>query len=196
MIALDTMKDVSSKSKKRLIFTVYDITYIAMSIAIIAVCSWITIPASVPFTMQTFAVFAIVALFGMYRGTIAILLYLVLGALGAPIFSGFGSGFGYLLGNTGGYLIGFVFTAITTGLIIKYFGNKTLTMFLAMILGLIVCYVFGTTYFNFMYTKNSGDVGLLTALLWCVIPFIIPDILKIILAIFTYRRFSKYVKQR
>jgi biotin transport system substrate-specific component len=190
------MKDVSAKSKKRFIFTVYDITYIAMSIAIITLCSWITIPSSVPFTMQTFAVFVIVALFGIYRGTVAIILYLLLGALGAPIFSGFGSGFGYLLGNTGGYLIGFIFSAITTGVIIKYFGNKTLVMFVAMLVGLIICYSFGTAYFYFMYTKNSGSIGFITVLLWCVIPFIIPDFLKIILAIFTYKRFSKYVKQR
>jgi biotin transport system substrate-specific component len=190
------MKQVSQKSKNRALFTVYDITYIAMSITIIALCSWITIPASVPFTMQTFAIFAVVALFGVYRGTVAVLLYLLLGALGAPIFSGFGSGFGYLLGNTGGYLIGFFFSAITTGLIIKFFGNKTFVMFIAMVIGLIVCYVFGTAWFMYIYTKNSGTAGLITVLLWCVIPFIIPDFLKILLAIFTAKRFSKFVKQR
>lgn len=194
MIVLDTMKSVSNKTK-RTYFSTLDIAYIAMSVTLIAVCSWITIPLTVPFTMQTFAVFAIVGIFGLFRGTAAVILYLLLGALGAPIFSGFGSGFGFLIGSTGGYLIGFVFASIVTGIIIKCLGNKIPSMIFAMVVGLIVCYIFGTAYFMYVYTQNGRKAELITVLSWCVFPFIIPDLIKIILATWTAKRFSKYVKQ-
>ncbi len=194
MVLIDTMKNVSEKAVRTSKITAYDVVYTAMAVTLVSVCSWITIPMTVPFTMQTFGVFVSVALFGLYRGTAAVLIYLALGALGAPIFSGFNSGIGYLLGNTGGYLIGFLFAAIVSGLIIKLFGQKPYIMFLGMAAGLIVCYAFGTLYFIYVYTKNAGSVGLLTVLTWCVFPFIIPDILKIILAAFIAKRFSKYVK--
>ncbi|NLL56438.1 MAG: biotin transporter BioY [Clostridiales bacterium] len=188
------MENASPKGKKTTFFTVYDITYIAMSIALITLCSWITVPSTVPFTMQTFAIFAIVALFGVTRATAATLIYLLLGALGAPIFSGFNGGFGYLLGSTGGYLIGFVFASLVTGLMIKFLGNKTFIMFISMVSGLVVCYAIGTAYFMLIYTKNSGPVALTSVFLWCVAPFIVPDLLKILLALFTAKRFSKFVK--
>ena len=89
-----------------------DIAFIALSAALMAVCSWISIPAAVPFTLQTFAVFLTTGLLGGRRSTIAVMLYIFLGAVGLPVFSGFSGGIGHLIGPTGGYIFGFSFTAL------------------------------------------------------------------------------------
>ena len=171
-----------------------DLAYIGMFVALMAVCSWIYIPTAVPFTLQTFAVFATVAILGMKRGSIAVLVYIILGAVGVPVFAGFSGGFGVLLGTTGGYIIGFLFTALITGGIIKAFGKKIWVMAAAMVLGLAACYAFGTAWFIYVYTSTKSAVGIMTALSWCVIPFIIPDLCKIALAILLERRVGRFVR--
>ena len=97
-------------------FSAHDLAAIAMSVALIAVCSWISVPTTIPFTMQTFAVCLVAAVFGLRHGVWAVLCYILLGAVGAPVFAGFSGGFGVLLGTTGGYILGFVFTALIVGL--------------------------------------------------------------------------------
>ena len=97
-----------TKQKKKRFRTV-DLSYIALGAVLIAVCSWISIPTTVPFTMQTFGVFFVLSILGGRRGTAAIVVYVLLGAVGVPVFSQFTSGIGVLLGNTGGYLIGLCF---------------------------------------------------------------------------------------
>ena len=93
-------------------FRVVDLTYMAVCAALIAICAWITVPAAVPFTLQTFAIFFVLSLLGGKRGTIAILVYILLGAVGLPVFSGFNGGLGALLGTTGGYIFGFLFIGL------------------------------------------------------------------------------------
>ena len=88
--------------------TTKDLVFIALSTTIIIVCSFISIPFYVPFTMQTFAIFTIIGLFGTKKAFVSVSLYLLLGAIGLPVFSGFRGGVGNLLGVTGGYLIGFL----------------------------------------------------------------------------------------
>lgn len=183
-----------SENKLGLKITTLDIIYIALFSALIAVCSWISIPLTIPVTLQTFAIFATAGLLGTKRGVAALLVYILLGAIGVPVFAGFSSGVGVLIGSTGGYLIGFIFIALTVGLITKFFGKKTYVLVISMIVGLLICYAFGTAWFMFVYTRNTGAVGLATVLSWCVIPFIIPDALKIALATITVKRVSKYVK--
>ena len=171
-----------------------DIVCIGLSAAIIAVCSQISIPATVPFTLQTFAIFTIAGLFGAKRGTLSVLVYILLGAVGAPVFAGFTGGISTLLGNTGGYIIGFVFTALIVGIASDKFNRKAVPMIISMLIGLIVCYAFGTAWFMFVYARNTGAVGLGTVLGWCVIPFIIPDLVKIACAFIICNRTGKYVK--
>ncbi len=96
---------------------------IALFAAIIAVCSWIQIPMTVPFTMQTFAVFWCPRHTGRQGRTISILIYIVLGAVGVPVFAGFTGGIGILFGTTGGYIIGFLFTGLLYWLITHFFGS-------------------------------------------------------------------------
>ena len=167
---------------------------IAQCAAVMAVCSWIAIPAAVPFTMQTFGVFLTVGLLGGRNGTVSVLVYLLLGAAGLPVFSGFTGGIGHMLGPTGGYMVGFVFSALIMWLFERVFGRNRKILVLSMIAGILVCYAFGTAWFMILYTKESGSIGLLTALTWCVFPYMIPDALKILLAADLTRRLRPLIK--
>lgn len=173
---------------------ILSMVYIAMFAVIIAICSFISIPLTVPFTMQTFAIFAAVGLLGGKRGTVSVLIYILLGALGIPVFAGFSAGVGVLFGATGGYILGFLASALVYWLVTKLFGDKFFIMIIAMVLGLIVCYAFGTAWFMVVYANSTGPIGLGAALSACVIPFIIPDLIKIVLAATISNRLSKIVK--
>ncbi len=170
-----------------------NLVYIAIGIALITVCSWITIPMTVPFTLQTFAVFAVLLILGGKKGTIATLVYILMGAIGIPVFSGFKGGIGAILGNTGGYIIGFIFIGLIYMGLTKLFGKKLYVEIAALVLGLIVCYGFGTAWFMYAYMKNTGSVGLMTVLSWCVFPFIIPDLLKMAVAFIISKRVRPYI---
>lgn len=171
-----------------------DMVYIAMFAVIMAVCSWISIPAMVPFTLQTFGVFLAVGTLGGKRGSLAVLIYLLLGAVGLPVFSGFAGGLGYMMGSTGGYIIGFLLSALTMWAMERLLGKRKGVLALSMGLGLLVCYIFGTLWFMLVYTKNSGPIGLWTALVWCVFPFMIPDVIKIALAFSVCRRLAGVIQ--
>lgn len=171
----------------------YDLVYIGVFAVLMAVCSWISIPTAVPFTLQTFGVFMAVGVLGGRRGTMAVLIYIILGALGVPVFAGMTGGVGILMGTTGGYIIGFFFSALVMWVMEKIPGKKSVIQILSMIAGLVVCYAFGTVWFMAVYMKTSGPVGLASVLGWCVIPFIIPDAIKIALAYGLSRKLKKYV---
>ena len=166
----------------------YRLVYTGIFAVLLAICSWISIPTVIPFTLQTFGVFLTVLLLGGRQGSIAISIYLLLGAVGIPVFSNFGAGIGYLLGNTGGYAIGFLFIGFTGWLFEKIFGRKPVSMLLAMILGLLLCYTFGTFWFMNISMKGVGVSGWISALAMCVFPFILPDLCKLILAYFISKR--------
>lgn len=180
---------MTEKTGKRT--TTKDMVYISVFTVLIAVCSWISIPAAVPFTLQTLGVFATVGILGGRRGTMAVLMYILLGTLGVPVFHGFTGGIGILLGNTGGYIIGFIFTALVMWGIEKTGGHSRRTLGFSMIAGLLVCYTFGTLWFLILYTHNTGAIGLGTVLGWCVIPFVIPDLLKIAVALYLTGRIRR-----
>ena len=92
--------------------SVRSLTHIAACAALTAVCAWIAIPTQPPFTLQTLGVFLSVGLLGGRRGAAAVGLYLLVGAAGLPVFAGFTGGAGVLLGATGGYLAGFLASAV------------------------------------------------------------------------------------
>ena len=168
----------------------YDLVYIALFAVLIAICAWISVPTTVPFTLQTFGVFLTVGLLGGKRGSMAVLVYILLGAAGIPVFSGFTGGVGRLLGNTGGYIVGFLASALVMWALEKVMGRKTWSLAVQMVLGLIACYAIGTVWFMVIYSGTSGTVGLMTVLGWCVIPFVIPDLIKIALALILTKRLS------
>ncbi len=175
---------------------VRDIAYIAVFTALIAVCAWIAIPTPVQidFTLQTLGVFLAVGVLGGKRGTLAVLAYLLLGAVGAPVFSGFSGGLGALVSPSGGYLIGFLFSALLMWGMERLLGTKLWMLGLSMALGLLVCYAFGTIWFMIVYPMGGETVGLWTALGWCVFPYVLPDLLKIALALGLSARLRRHVK--
>ena len=166
-------------------FSTAELVYIAVCAALMAVCSWISIPAPAPlapFTLQTFAVFLVLLLLGGRRGFFTLLTYVLLGAVGLPVFAQFMGGVGVLFGTTGGYIIGFLFTAALYWALERVIGGKSVLKIAALVLGLLVCYAFGTAWFMVVYARQAGAVGLATALGWCVLPFVIPDLAKLALA--------------
>lgn len=171
----------------------YDIVYIAVFAVIMAICSWISIPAAVPFTLQTFGVFIAVGVLGGKRGSLSVLVFILLGAIGIPVFANFSGGIGVLAGPTGGYIIGFLFSALLMWAMEKLPGKKSVMQIVSMIAGLIVCYAFGKVWFVIVYGRMNGPIGFTAALASCVVPFIIPDIIKIALAYVLSRKLRKYV---
>lgn len=169
------------------------IIYIGMFVALMAICSWICIPTAVPVTLQTFAVFAAIAILGMKNSVTAIIVYIVLGIAGVPVFAGFRGGIGALFSPTGGYVIGFVGMAIVSGALINKFGKKQGVMFFSMAAGLLVCYVFGTVWILMLYADGIYGAGIVAVLTYCVFPFVITDIVKIILAIILDKKVSRFM---
>lgn len=178
-------------------FRTVDLAYIALFAVLMAVCAWVTIPMPKPFvqfTLQTFAMFMALATLGGRRGLYVTVVYLLLGAVGAPVFSGFRGGLSVLLDTTGGYIVGFVASALLYWLLTAKLGDSLPVVITACVLGLAVCYAFGTAWFLAVYARTSGPVGLVTALGWCVFPYIIPDLCKLALAVLLSRRVKKFLK--
>ena len=168
--------------------SVREITLIAIAIALITVCSWISVPLTIPVTLQTFAVCLVTALLGLKMGLWSLTGYILLGAVGIPVFSGFRGGIGVLLGVTGGYIVGFFFTVLTVGLSVKRFGRSLPVLLLSMAFGVLLCYAFGTAWFMVVYARGGNAVTLGGALGMCVVPYLIPDGIKIVLAAVLVRR--------
>lgn len=161
------------------------LTQCGLFAALLAVCSWISIPTAVPVTLQTLGVFLAAGLLGGRLGTVSVGVFLLLGAVGLPVFSGFHGGVGALLGVTGGYLLGFLGTTLVMWAM-EGLGERFRP--LSMALGLLVCYAFGTAWFLWVYARQTGPVGLGTALGWCVLPFLPFDAVKLLLAEVLIRR--------
>ena len=160
-----------------------DMVLCSLFAALMAVCAWLTIPGEVPFTLQTFGVFAALVLLGGKRGTIAIALYLVLGAVGLPVFSGFRGGFGVLFGTTGGYIFGFLLSGLLYWVMTALLGNRPWVQLLALVLGM----------FLLVYLQKTGPISLGVVLAKCVIPFLLPDAAKLVLAWLLTHRLARFV---
>ena len=159
----------------------------AVMVALNCICAWISLPVwDISFTLQTFSVFLTLGLLGGKLGTLTIGVYLLLGAVGFPVFSGFRGGLGVLLGTSGGYLWGFLATGLVYWLIFHFFGKSHRLG--AMILGLAACYTLGTLWYALIYLNGSA---VFMVLLKCVVPFLLPDAIKLGLAYSTTARLSR-----
>ena len=164
-------------------FPVRDMTRCAFFAALMAVCAWIGIPlGDTVFTLQTLGVFLALGLLGGKWGTVSILCYLLLGAVGAPVFSGFRGGIGMLLGPTGGYLWGFLCTGLC------FWAVERFRKLPAMVLGQLVCYACGTLWYM-VYTGG----GLAVVLLQTVVPYLLPDAMKLALALHLTKKLRKRI---
>ena len=117
-----------------------------------------------------------------------------MGAIGVPVFAGFSGGMGVILGSTGGYIVGFIFTALIVGFVSDKFKGKLIPLVISMVIGILVCYAFGTAWFAVVYNKANDPASLATILGWCVTPFLIPDAVKIVIAAILTNRLKKFVK--
>ena len=158
--------------------------------ALFVLCAWLSIPiGDVAITLQTFAVFLCLSVLGGKLGTLTVLVYLLLGAVGIPVFSGFRGGFGILLGPTGGYLTGFLACGLTYWLLTSLFPARQT---LALLAGLLVCYVFGSLWYYRFYLAAGGSGTITVILIQTLLLYLPPDIVKLFLA----RRLSKRILEK
>ena len=164
-----------------------DIVLIGVFAAMICVFAPFSVPVGpIPISLASFAVYIASAL-GAKKGCAAVGIYILIGALGLPVFSGFSGGISKIAGLTGGYIIGYMFCALLSGIIIERAGNKKSAYPMAFIIGTAVLYAFGTAWFMI----QSGN-GLYESLLACVIPFLIGDAVKIAAASVVVYRMRSY----
>ena len=166
------------------------LVFYAMFTALTVVCAQIAIPlpGDVPLSLATFAVFLSGALLGRFGGAVSMTVYLLLGAVGVPVFAGFRGGFDRVVGPTGGYIIGYIFMALVIGIIVSAFGTRFFVCIAAMLAGTTVLYAFGTAW----YMISTGT-AFWPAMMGCVLPFLPGDAVKILLASFCAVRLHKLV---
>lgn len=150
--------------------------FMAIFAAIICIAAPVSVQVGpIPITLATFAIYLAGAILGGKRGMIAVIVYIMLGAVGLPVFSNFNGGFTALLGPTGGYIIGYIPLVLLTGIFSDMNSKKHWTMIIGMLLGTVALYTFGTAWFMIMTESSLGR-----ALALCALPFIPGDALKIV----------------
>ncbi|MCB5755597.1 biotin transporter BioY [Mediterraneibacter faecis] len=153
---------------------------IALMTAVTCVLGPLSIPlpfSPVPISLTNFAIFLAIFVLGMKNGTISFIIYLLLGAVGVPVFSSFRGGLQVLAGPTGGYLIGFIFLALIMGFALDHFDRKLVPTIIGMIIGMVVCYAFGTVWLAKLLSLSFKE-----GLMMGVIPYLPGDAAKIIIA--------------
>jgi len=154
------------------------LTLVGVIAAVICILGPLSLPIGiVPISLTNLAIYFSVYALGGKRGTLSYIVYLFIGLVGLPVFSGFSGGFPKLFGPTGGYLIGFIFMAFISGIFIDKFSNKIYMCFLGMVLGTIVTYIFGSAWLAY-----EAHIGFNKALAVGVLPFIPGDIVKMVIA--------------
>ena len=149
--------------------------FCAVFAAILCVTAPLAIPLGpVPLTLATFVIYLAASVLGWRLGTVSVLLYIAIGAIGLPVFSGFSGGFQKLAGVTGGYIVGYIPCALAAGFIAGKFKGRIWSYPVGMAIGTILLYTLGTAWFS-LETKT----GAAAALLLCVVPFLIGDVIKI-----------------
>lgn len=178
------MKELSIKK-----INVADITIIGLFAAIIGVLSQIALPmpSGVPATLQTFAIAFCGFVLGKKKGTIAVLIYILIGIAGVPVFANFKSGIYSVIGITGGFIYGFLFLSYFTGKSIE-FKNKYLIALFSCV-GLIICHLLGVIQFSYL-----AEMDFIKSLFLVSLPYILKDMVSIALAYIVSRAVKKRVK--
>lgn len=169
-----------------------NISLCSLFAALMALCAWISIPlGDIAFTLQSFAVVLALLTLGGKWGSVSIVVYLLLGAMGLPVFSGFRGGLGALLGVTGGYIWGFLLSGLIFWLITAVFGKKS-NLFAAISV-MLTCYFCGTAWYYYAYADGTS-LPVIAAK--CVLPYLIPDALKLFMAFTIGKRLQKVLSCR
>ena len=169
----------------------YELSLIALFAALISVSSLISIPLAVPITLQTLAIYLALYLIGPRRATLSVLLYISIGAVGLPVFSGMTGGVSRILDASGGFILGFVPLTLIYWLAVSLLPRRPLCRVIASVLSLIALYASGTIWYAFVYLSGAHSIS--AVLLTAVVPFIIPDLLKIVLALILASRIPKHL---
>jgi len=163
------------------LFTTRDLTTTALLAAIICILGPIAIPLSfspVPISLCTLGIYFALAVSNFKVGVTSVILYVLLGLVGVPVFANYTAGVGKLAGPTGGYIIGYIFMAIIYALFLRFGGNSLVLQIIGMVLGTLVCYGFGT-----YWLAKQLDMTFVAGLSVGVIPYIPGDIVKLIIAL-------------
>ena len=156
----------------------YQYVLAAIGAAIIAILAQVTIPLPlVPITGQTLAIGLVVTILGLRLGTLSVIVYILIGTVGMPVFSGMTGGLGIVVGPTGGYIVGFLPSAILMGLYMKKFGVTIPHAIVANLAGMVVTLAFGT-----VWLKVIADLTWTAAFMGGVAPFVIVGVIKAVLA--------------
>ena len=146
---------------------IYNITLISVCTAIIIVSAWLTIPFFIGITLQTLAILLVCMLFKLPISFSAVLIYILIGAIGIPVFSGFGGGLSFLIGPTGGFIFSFLLFPVIFKLFESRYRQSHILRIILMCICILVCYICGTLWYCFVYL--SGDVkNIASALSVCV----------------------------
>ena len=186
------MKKKTQDVGGRYAMTAKELCYIAVAVALLAVCSWLCIPVgNVPITLQTLALFVIVGTLGVKRASLAVFAWLALGLFGVPVFAGFTGGVGKLFTPTGGFLIGFLVATPMMGVLYK---GRLWQKAFALFLGVLIYNAFAIVWFCVLYTGFLGS-GLLVALTACTLPYLPFDCIKLAVAMLLTERLKKGYKE-
>ena len=177
--------------KRTVKMNVTSIVSVALMTALISVCSLVAIPAPLPITLQTFAIYFSLFVLGGYRGTISVILYVLIGAVGLPVFAGATAGVFRLFDATGGFIFGFVVAAILFWLFSMLLPSNGKSALLCAFLSLCFLYAIGALWFAFVYL--NGKESIMYVLYVCVFPFILPDAVKIFLAYFLAKKVKRII---
>ncbi len=167
---------------------------ISFGAVLMTFCSWLTVPFVLPFTLQTLGFFVLLQTLGGKKGVCSVCLYTVLGIFGIPVFSGFGAGIGVLLGPTGGFLLGFVVAGVLYCLLETLALRSMLVRFAVLSCCQLVCYLCGVCGYMLWASGTDTHIGLISAASVCVLPYLIPDALKLVLSVYVSKRLLKAVK--
>lgn len=168
-----------------------DLVFTGLFSAIFCILAPFSIPiGEVPVSITNFIIYIAIYVLGWKKATLSYIIYLLLGFVGLPVFSGFTGGLSKLVSPTGGYLIGFIITAIVSGIIIEKFNFKKIPSILGMIIGLAITYIFGTGWLALGMGRTFTE-----ALFIGVIPFLLGDFAKIIIGAFIGPQFRKILSK-
>lgn len=187
------MNRTTSASAEKSYFTVKRMSLIGVMTAVTCILGPLSIPlpfSPVPISFTNLAIYLAVYALGMKGGTISYLLYLLLGCVGIPVFSGFTGGVGKLAGPTGGYLVGFIFMALLSGAVLERFPGKKLLHAAGMAAGTAICYVFGT-----VWLAGQMHISFLAGFGVGVIPYLPGDALKILAAVIVGSRLRREIQR-
>ena len=169
-------------------FSVRKMAIIALMTAVLCILAPISIPlfiSPVPISLGVLAIYLTAYVLSPLDATISVIIFILLGTFGLPVFSGYSGGLSKLVGPTGGYIIGFLFTVYISSLFI-HMKKGIIFDVIGMITGLVLCYILGTIWFSYQQGK-----GFIASLLLCVVPFLIGDAIKIIVAVILGTQLNK-----